>query len=80
MRKIALFLIKMYQKTLSPDHGLLAYKYPHGYCKHYPTCSEYAYQAVNTFGVIKGGVKATKRVLKCNPYSRGGYDPIDLNK
>ena len=80
MRKIALFLIKMYQKTLSPDHGLLAYKYPYGYCKHYPTCSEYAYQAVNTFGVIKGGVKATKRVLKCNPYSRGGYDPIDLNK
>jgi|SaaInlStandDraft_6_1057023.scaffolds.fasta_scaffold236194_2 uncharacterized protein len=79
-RRSVLMLIRLYQKTLSPDHGLLSYKNPHGYCKHYPSCSEYAYQAVEAYGVVKGGVKATKRVLKCNPFSQGGYDPIKLTK
>lgn len=79
-RKGVLLLIKLYQKTLSPDHGLLSYKHPYGYCKHSPSCSEYAYQAVDAYGVIKGGVKAIKRVIKCNPFSQGGYDPIDLTK
>ena len=80
LRKGALLLVKMYQKTLSPAHGLLSYKHPYGYCKHYPTCSEYTYQAIDIYGVTKGGKMAIKRIFKCNPYSRGGYDPIDLTK
>lgn len=79
-RKAVLFLVKSYQKTLSPDHGFFSYKYPHGYCKHFPSCSEYSYQAVEKYGVIKGGIKSAARIVKCNPYSQGGYDPLDLTK
>ncbi|MBU0613650.1 membrane protein insertion efficiency factor YidD [Patescibacteria group bacterium] len=80
IRKGLLVLIRIYQKVLSPDHGLFSYKHPYGYCKHSPSCSEYAYQAVDTYGVIKGSAKAIKRVIRCNPFSQGGYDPIDVAK
>ncbi|MFA6525121.1 MAG: membrane protein insertion efficiency factor YidD [Patescibacteria group bacterium] len=76
-RRAVLLLVKAYQKTLSPDHGLFAYKHPYGYCKHFPTCSDYTFQAVGKYGVVKGGIKSAKRVLRCNPHSQGGYDPID---
>ena len=69
-------LIKLYQKTLSPDHGPLRGYYPFGACKYHPTCSEYGYQAVMKFGVIRGLPKAIWRILRCNPWSRGGYDPV----
>ena len=45
-------------------------------CKYYPTCSEYAIQALEKYGFWKGSVLATKRVLRCNPFSKGGYDPL----
>ncbi|MFH1029808.1 MAG: membrane protein insertion efficiency factor YidD [bacterium] len=76
MRFFILKLIKIYQKTLSFDHGIFKYLFPHGYCKFHPTCSEYAYQAIEKYGVIKGGLKSLWRVLRCNPWNKGGYDPV----
>ena len=76
-RTVALKLIRLYQKTLSFDHGWLSAMFPYGYCRFKPTCSDYAYQAVAKYGLIKGGLKAVWRVLRCNPLSEGGYDPVD---
>ena len=73
-------MIRFYQITISPDHGLWSYKHPHGYCKFSPTCSQYAYQAIENWGIIVGGGKAIRRIIRCNPFSRGGYDPIELEK
>ena len=75
-RKIAVFLIKIYQRTLSPDHGWLKGFFPNGYCKFSPTCSSYAREAVSKYGVIRGGAKAFWRVLRCNPCSKGGVDRV----
>ena len=69
-----LVLIRLYQKTLSPDHGLFKRLHPYGYCKYYPTCSEYGYQAIEKYGVIRGILKTTYRILRCNPWSKGGED------
>jgi hypothetical protein len=52
------------------------YFLPHGYCRFYPTCSEYGYQAIDKYGIIKGGFMAFIRILRCNPFSKGGFDPI----
>jgi len=71
-----LFLIKFYQKTLSLDHGPFKFLKPFGQCKFHPTCSDYAYQAVDRYGALKGGFKAIKRLFKCNPLSKGGFDPL----
>lgn len=76
IKKIVLKTIRFYQKTLSFDHGVFSYKYPHGFCRHHPTCSEYSYQAIDKFGLIRGFFKGFKRVLRCHPFSSGGYDPI----
>jgi hypothetical protein len=73
----AIVAIRIYQKTLSFDHGLLSYLYPRGFCRFHPTCSEYAIQAIEKYGVIKGGLKAAWRVVRCNPYSKGGNDPVN---
>jgi len=76
MKKIFLSLIRLYQKTLSPSTGWFVYKHPHGYCKYYPTCSEYSYQAIEKYGIIKGFLMSIWRILRCNPFSKGGYDPV----
>ncbi len=73
IKKTLLTLIKVYQSTISPDHGLFK---GYGRCKYYPTCSEYTYQSINKYGVIKGIIKGMWRILRCNPFSKGGYDPI----
>lgn len=75
-RKFVIILISAYQKTLSPDHGWLKSRFPHGYCRFYPTCSEYSKQAFEKYGVFKGLILANWRVLRCNPWSRGGEDPL----
>jgi putative membrane protein insertion efficiency factor len=64
-----LALIRLYQKTIS--QGL-----PEGTCRFYPSCSHYGYQAIYKHGTIKGSIMATWRVLRCNPFSEGGYDPV----
>ncbi len=76
MRRPFLLLIRLYQKTLSPDHGPLKAKFPYGYCRFQPTCSEYTYQAIEKYGIIKGGLMGSWRILRCNPFSKGGEDPV----
>lgn len=76
LKFLLLNLIKIYQKTLSLDHGYLSKLFPFGYCKFQPTCSEYAYQAINKYGIIKGSWLSMKRILRCNPLNRGGNDPV----
>lgn len=74
-KNIIIFLIICYQKTLSPDHSVWAKKlYPHGYCKFYPTCSSYTKQSIKKRGLIIGSVKGLWRILRCNPWNRGGVD------
>lgn len=73
-KKTLLFLIRMYQRTISPDHGPLKAKFPYGYCKFHPTCSEYGYQAIKKYGVIRGVPKTIWRIMRCNPWSKGGVD------
>ncbi|MDD4290117.1 MAG: membrane protein insertion efficiency factor YidD [Patescibacteria group bacterium] len=76
MKNIFLFLIRIYQKTLSPDTGWNSFKHPYGFCKHYPTCSNYSYEAIEKYGIIKGAFLSIIRIIKCNPFSKGGYDPL----
>jgi len=75
-RYVAIKIIKIYQKILSFDHGTFKKLYPYGYCRFKPTCSEYAIQSLEKYGFLKGGFKAVWRILRCNPWSKGGYDPV----
>lgn len=77
MKKTILFLIKLYQNTLSLDHGPLKFLKPYGQCRYHPTCSEYTRQAVQKRGVFRGVYLGTKRILRCNPWSEGGFDPVE---
>jgi putative membrane protein insertion efficiency factor len=70
----AVKFIELYQKTLSPDHGLMKKFFPGGYCKFTPTCSDYTKEAILKYGIFKGVLKGTKRILRCNPCSKGGLD------
>ena len=74
--QLAIGLIQLYQKTLSPDHGLLRYVFPNLGCKFYPSCSEFTKQAVNEHGVRAGVAMGAWRITRCNPFSAGGYDPV----
>ena len=71
-RRLALAPIRAYQRHISP---LLPRR-----CKYYPSCSEYAVQAVERFGILRGFVLAGWRLLRCNPFSRGGYDPVESQR
>jgi len=71
MKKIMLILINFYQKKISKYIGELGY-----HCKYYPSCSEYMKQAIEKYGVLKGFFLGIIRLLKCNPFSKGGYDPL----
>ncbi|MBI2464224.1 membrane protein insertion efficiency factor YidD [Candidatus Peregrinibacteria bacterium] len=73
-RFLLLLIISAYQKTLSPDHGPLRHVFPFGWCKFNPTCSQYASQSIQKYGVVKGIVKSIWRILRCNPWSQGGQD------
>ncbi|MFW0862696.1 MAG: membrane protein insertion efficiency factor YidD [Candidatus Komeilibacteria bacterium] len=76
IKKGILSIIKKYQKYISPDTGILKMLYPFGACRYYPTCSEYGHQSIKEHGAIKGSLYTCLRVLRCNPLSKGGYDPI----
>ena len=60
--------IRVYQKYLSP--------LKHTKCPYYPTCSQYGLEAIEKYGALKGGLMAVWRILRCNPLSKGGYDPV----
>jgi len=68
VKKAILYMIKLYQKFLSPLKPAS--------CRFYPTCSQYTFQAVSRFGVTKGIILGIRRILRCNPFFKGGYDPI----
>ncbi|MBU1987487.1 membrane protein insertion efficiency factor YidD [Patescibacteria group bacterium] len=76
-RYLVIKILKIYQKTLSFDYGIFKIFFPHGYCHFKPTCSNYAIIAIEKYGIIKGGRKALWRVLRCNPWNKGGWDPVD---
>ena len=67
-----LILIRGYQLLVSPLTG--------AHCRHIPTCSQYAAEAVGRFGVLRGGWLAVRRVLRCHPWGTSGYDPVPERK
>lgn len=68
MRFIFIYIIKFYQRFISP-------MFPPS-CRFYPTCSQYSLEAFEQYGVIKGGIKSIWRILRCNPFNKGGFDPL----
>jgi putative membrane protein insertion efficiency factor len=68
MRRLFLVLIRVYQRTLSQVLPST--------CRFYPSCSEYGYQAIARYGVLKGGWLAIRRIFRCHPFHPGGYDPV----
>lgn len=71
MKKLGILLILFYKKYISPIFHFFGIK-----CKYYPTCSEYTKQAIEKYGFLKGIFLGFIRILKCNPFSKGGYDPL----
>ncbi|WP_371375486.1 membrane protein insertion efficiency factor YidD [Thalassotalea aquiviva] len=71
-QKLIIAIIKAYQRLLSPLLG--------NNCRFHPTCSAYAIEAINRFGVLKGGWLSIKRILKCHPLHAGGEDPVPKSK
>lgn len=68
MKRLVLYLIRVYQQGVSP--------YRLACCKYQPTCSQYAVEAISKYGLLRGGFMALWRILRCNPFSSGGYDPV----
>jgi putative membrane protein insertion efficiency factor len=68
MRRVALVLIRGYQRGISP---LLPSS-----CRFVPSCSDYGYQAIEKYGIIRGGAMTVWRIMRCNPFNKGGYDPV----
>lgn len=68
MKQVFLAIIRFYQRCISP--------YTPPCCRFYPTCSHYAYEAIGRYGAIRGGWLAARRILRCNPFVPGGYDPV----
>lgn len=70
MTKLLIFLIKIYQRTISK------YILTGRNCRFYPTCSQYSIEAYSKYGFFKGTFLTVKRILRCNPFNYGGYDPL----
>lgn len=68
MKRILIAIIKFYRKGISP--------YTKPRCKYIPTCSQYGLEAIERFGALKGSALTIWRILRCNPFSKGGYDPV----
>lgn len=72
MKKVLLALIRFYQMAVSPHFPAR--------CKYIPTCSQYGIEAIERFGALKGTALTVWRILRCNPFSKGGYDPVPEKK
>jgi uncharacterized protein len=72
IRSLAVAPIRAYQRLFAPALG--------NRCKYHPSCSEYAAQAIGRFGILRGLVLAAWRLLRCNPWSHGGFDPVDAQR
>lgn len=68
IKKILINLIKLYRKYLSPMKAVK--------CPYFPSCSQYGMEALEKYGVLKGSALTAYRILRCNPFSKGGYDPV----
>jgi putative membrane protein insertion efficiency factor len=68
MKQAALALIRFYQRAISP--------WLPPSCRYYPSCSAYAFEAIERHGFLRGGLLATKRILRCHPFHAGGFDPV----
>ena len=68
--------IDVYQKTISPDHGAIGKVIFGSACRYEPTCSQYTKEAIEKHGTLKGIVFGAKRVLRCHPFAKGGFDPV----
>lgn len=68
MKKILITMIRFYQTYLSPLKTTR--------CPYYPTCSNYGLEAIEKYGAFKGGILSLWRIIRCNPFSKGGYDPV----
>jgi len=77
MKRLVLTAIRFYQKT-SFFHGAIAKQLflTDKVCRFTPTCSEYTYQAIDKYGIIKGSFLGLKRIVRCHPWNKGGYDPL----
>lgn len=85
LKKSLLAIIRIYQKTISPDRGIhsrvlkneSAIYIASNICRFYPTCSDYAFQAIKKKGLFKGLFMAIRRISRCHPFNKGGYDPVE---
>ena len=68
VKKVMIMLIRFYQRALSP--------YKRFHCIYIPTCSQYAIESIEKYGPLKGGFLSIKRILRCHPFAKGGYDPV----
>ena len=68
MKRVLLAMVKFYRVAISP--------YRPSCCRFYPTCSQYAREAIEKYGALKGGYLSLRRILRCNPFHKGGYDPV----
>lgn len=71
MKKLSIKLIRLYQSIPGPWHGA---------CRYYPTCSEYAIEAISIHGFVEGWKLALRRIFRCHPFGGSGYDPVPTNK
>lgn len=76
IKRFVLGFIRLYQKTLSFDHGIIGKVFGERFCRFYPSCSEYSYQAIERYGVLRGSWIGCKRIIRCHPWNDGGYDPL----
>ena len=72
MRRLVLAPVRLYQRRISPALPR--------HCKYHPTCSEYAVQAIRGYGILRGSILAGWRLLRCNPFSHGGFDPVSAQR
>lgn len=68
MKRVLLALVRFYRRAISPFRPPC--------CRYTPTCSHYALEAIEKYGALKGGWMAFRRILRCNPFHKGGYDPV----
>ncbi len=77
MKQLLLFFLRLYKKTsFFHSHIFQTLTLSKNVCGYHPTCSVYAYQAIEKYGAIKGTWLAVNRLIRCNPWSKGGYDPV----
>ena len=76
MRWLVLAMVRLYQRTLSFDHGPMKFFFPDGFCRFYPTCSAYGHESISRHGMWRGSGLMFWRICRCHPWSKGGTDPV----